>query len=148
MLKKIIYKITGYVLTIFLLVFMSILIFIYSDPLLKYEKAWKNKDRHFFIEQFTELMDEKDTMNFLNTLSRISDVTNCYFITPDEFNYEIKQIDDYNVYKENVIFGLSSFIMDKKFFKGTPLFLSKCRKYDSTLTLKEKIEILELIEDH
>jgi len=148
MIKKYIKQIIRFVISLLLLLIIGIIILYQMDPLLKYEKAWKEKDRSFFINKISELINEKDTVEFLNTMSRISDVSNCYFITPNEFGYEILQIKDFNIYKENIIFGLSSFVFDKNFFKGSKLFLSKCRKYDSELTVQEKSEILQTIEKH
>lgn len=124
-----------------------LLILWHSDPFYQYKKAWKNKNRSFFIEKLRDISKENDTTRILNTLSYITDVSNCYIIEFGEVNYEKKHIKNLEHYKLNVMYALSTLITSSNFFnKKNIIHISECRKYDTLLTLPEKIKILNKIQ--
>ena len=125
---------------------LTVLILMYFDPITKYEQAWKKKDRAFFINKIADIYKEKDTNKILNITSYITDVSNYYIIEFGEHDYEKKRIKDLKTYKMNIIFGLSVSVYDADFFSGKVKYLPECRKYDSLLSLSEKIQILKKLD--
>ena len=123
-----------------------ILLPILTNPLIKYEKAWSEKDRSFFIEQISQIEKETETRQILNSLSRITSSTNYYIIEADEFDYEMNKIKDLEVYKSNIIYGLSVLFSSKILFSDEKRYLSEFRKYDRLFNIEEKKKIIELVE--
>lgn len=124
-----------------------LLILWHLDPYYQYEKAWKNKNRSFFIEKLRDISKENDTTKILNTLSYITDVSNCYIIEFGEEDYEKKHIKSLEHYKLNVMYALSTLITSSNFFNEKKIIhISECRKYDTLLTLPEKIKIIKKIQ--